>query len=85
MEIVGHEIVVAVVLDGTNKGAESIYVAESSLLDLLENLDEVRVHGVGTVVVSVAEILNILSQVAEEEDVILANLTSDFNLSLVSG
>jgi hypothetical protein len=34
--------------------------------------------------VIVAEILDILGQIAKEEDVVLADLTSDFNLFLVS-
>lgn len=34
----------------------------------------------GSVVVCVAKILNILSQITEEEDVVLANFTGDFDL-----
>jgi hypothetical protein len=35
--------------------------------------------------VTVAEVFNILSKVSKQEDVVLANLASDFNLDLVSG
>ena len=80
MEIIGNEVVIPMVLNGPNESAESTGVAECALLDLLKDLREVWIKIVRAIVVSVAEILNILCQVAEQEDVVLTNLTRDFNL-----
>ena len=85
VEVVGHQVVVAVVLDRRGESAECIRIPECALLDLFEDPRKVRVQRVAAVVVCVPEILDILGQVAKEEDVVLSNLTGDFNLALSAG
>lgn len=84
VEVVRDEVVVAVVADGRDEGGKVRRVAESALLDLGEDLGEVWVDVVRAVGVRVTEIFNVLGEVAEEEDVVLANLAGDFNLGNVS-
>lgn len=82
VEVVRDEVVVAVVFDGSDESTECTSVTESAFLDLLEDGAEVWVESVRAVVVCVAEILDIFGQVTEEEDVVLSDFTSDFNLHM---
>lgn len=68
------------ILDATEESAETTCIAECALLDLVEDSRKIRVQLVGAVGVSMAEILDILCEVTEEEDVVLPNLAGDFNL-----
>lgn len=80
VEVVRDEVVVAVVADGRDEGLEVGRRAKGALLNRREDLGKVLVDRVGAVGVCMAEILDILGQVAKEEDVALANLAGDFNL-----
>ena len=80
VEVVADEVIVAVVADGADEGGELVGVAESVGLDGVEDFDEIRVYGVGAVVVCVAQIFDVFGQVAEEEDVVFADLAGDFDL-----
>jgi hypothetical protein len=60
MEIIGYEIVISVVLNGTDESAESTSVTERALLDFLEDPCEVWVKIVRTVSVGVTKILDVL-------------------------
>lgn len=82
MEVIGDEIVVSVILNGTNKSAERSSITKGVVLDGLEDLGKILVNSVAAIGVSVSEILNVLGQVTKEEDVVLANLAGDFNLVL---
>lgn len=80
-EVVRHEVVVAVVADGGDHAAEALRVAELAGLDGLEDLVEGGVDGVVLPVgVRVAEVLDVFGEVAEEEDVVLADFAGDFDL-----
>jgi hypothetical protein len=68
------------VLNRADEGRESTCITEGALLDFFEDSGEIRVEGVRAVVMGMTEILNVFSEVTEEEDVVLANFTSDFNL-----
>ncbi len=81
VEIVRHQVVVAVVADGRDHAGEVVRVTERALLDGLEHLQQVGVYRVLAVRVAVAEVFDVLGQVAEQENVVLANLTSDLDLS----
>ena len=79
-EVVRHQVVVAVIRDAVAECGEAARVAEHAGLDSLEDLGEVRVELEVAVLVSVAEIFHVLSQVAEEEDVGFADFAGDFDL-----
>lgn len=68
------------VADSRDHGQEIVGLAKCTALNRLEDLGQVRIDCVRAVRVRMAEILDILSEVAEEEDVVLANLTGDLNL-----
>ena len=72
------------IYDGADKGGELVCVTEGTGADGVEDLLEVRVDGVLTVVVGVAEVLDVLGEVAEEEDVRVANFAGNFDLKMVS-
>ena len=84
VEVVGDEVVVALVDDGVAQGAEAVRVAEAASLDGVEDVGEVRVQFEGAVVVGVAEVLDVLGQVAEEEDVGLADFAGDLDVGPVA-
>jgi hypothetical protein len=69
-----------VVAHRRNERPKVVRVPECALLDLLEDLREVRVDSVGAELVRVTQVVDILGEVAKEEDVVLANLSSDFDL-----
>lgn len=85
VEVVGNEIVVAVIGDGTAQGGEAVRVAEGAVLDGVEDLGEVRVELETAVVVGVAEVFDVLGEIAEEEDVGLADFAGDFDVGSVAG
>lgn len=84
IEIIAHEVVIAVVDDGIAEGGEAARVAEHVALDGVEDFLEVRVELEGAVGVGVAEVFDVFGEVAEEEDVVFANLAGDFNLGCVN-
>jgi len=69
VEVVGDEVVVALVDDGIAEGGEAAGVAESAGFDRVEDFGEVGVEFDVAVGVGVAEVFDIFGQVTEEEDV----------------
>lgn len=84
VEIIRHEVEVAMVADGRDHAHEVVGLTEGALLDGLEHLDEVGVDGVSAVGVVVANVLDVLGKVTEQEDVLLADFAGDFDLWRVS-
>lgn len=64
-------------------GTKVVSFAKCTILDLLEDFLEIRVDCMGTVVVCVSQILHIFCEVAKEENVVLSNLSGDFDLFLM--
>lgn len=81
VEVIADEIVVAVVGNGVDQSRKSVLVAKHVSANGLEDLLKVRINSVRTVVMVVSKILNVFGEIAEEENVRLAYLTSDFNLN----
>ena len=84
VEVVGDEVVVALVDDGVAQGAEAARVAELTALDGVEHFREVGVDFEVAIGVSVAEVFDVLGEVAEEEDVRFADFAGDFNVGSVA-
>lgn len=80
VEVVRHEIVVSMVPDSGNHGAKVIWCAKCSLFNFIEHLFQIRVNGVRSVVVGVAQVLYILGQVTKQKDIVFANFTCNLNL-----
>lgn len=66
--------------DSGDHGAKVVGGAKGAFFDFVEDLVEAGVNGVGAVVVGVAEVFDVFREVAEEEDIVLANFAGDFNL-----
>ena len=84
VEVVRHEVVIAMIGDGVAQGAEAACVSESTTFDGIEHFGEVGVELEVAVVVGVAEIFDVLGEVTEEEDVGFADLASDFDVGSVA-
>jgi hypothetical protein len=84
VEVIRDKVVVAVIFNGAHEGRKCTCFAKCTTLDRVKHLHQIGVKDVRAVVVCVAKVLNIFSQVSEEENVVLANLTGDFNLDQVS-
>ncbi len=80
VEVVRDEVVIPVIFNGPDERTKSLGVAKHAALDGLKDLQKIGVERVATIGVSVAKVFDILGQIAKEENVVLANLTSDFNL-----
>lgn len=80
VEIVRDQVVVAVLLDGIGEGGEVARVAKCVALDCVEDALQLGVKLEIAVEVSVTEILDVFSEVAEEEDVLFADFAGDFDL-----
>lgn len=83
VEIVADQVVVTMILNSTDQGTESTLIAESTILDAVEDLDKLRVDAVVAIEMGMSEILNILREVTEEENILFANLTSDLDVGTV--
>jgi len=83
VEVIRDEVIVTMVFDGASQSTERASVAEGASLDCLEDFEEVWIESVGAVVVCVAEVFDIFSEVTEEEYVIFSNLTGNFDLILL--
>lgn len=66
--------------DSGRKGREVSLVAEGVRLDGVEDALQLRVQLEVAVEVTMAEVLDVFGKVAEEEDVLLADFTRDFDL-----
>ena len=84
VEVVGNEIVVALIDDGIAQGAEAIRIAESATLDGIKDFGEVGVEFEVAIGVGVAEVFNVFGEVTEEKDVGLADFASDLNVGSVT-
>ena len=80
VEVVRHEVVVAVVDDAVDEGGELAGVAEAAGLDGVKDFAQPVVQLVFAVKMVVAEVFDVFGKVAEEEDVGVANFASDFDL-----
>lgn len=79
-EVVRHQVVVSMLPHGGNQRAKVVGRPERALFDLAEHPVQVAVDRVGAVGVRVAKVLDVFCEVAKQEDVVLANLTSNLNL-----
>ena len=84
VEIIANKVIVAVIYDRADEGGELVCITESAGADGVEDLLEVRIDGVLAVVVGVAEVLDVFREVAEEENVRVANFAGNFDLQIVS-
>ncbi len=84
VEVIADKIVVSMLEDCVDEGREVALVAEGALLDRLEDFPQIGIDLVLAVVVCVAEVFDILSQITEEEDVALPDLAGNLNLHFVS-
>ena len=82
LEVVGDEVVVAMFGNATDEGRECGYVAKLAVLDYVEDLLQLRVDLILAIEVCVAEVFNILCQITEEKDVLVARLARDFDLQM---
>ncbi len=80
MEVIRHKVVVAVINNSVDQSREGAFVTESAFLDGLENLGQIWVDLILAVEVVMAEILNVLRQIAEEEDILVSSLAGDLDL-----
>lgn len=80
VEIVRHEIVITMLADCGDHGTEVVRRAKRALFNLVEDLVKVGIDRVGAVSVSVAEVLDVLGEVAKEEDVAFTDFTRNLNL-----
>lgn len=80
VEVIRDEVVVAVLIDGANERREVRAVAEHVVSDCLEDTLQIRVQLEVAVEVAVTQILDVFGEIAEEEDVLLADFTGDFDL-----
>jgi hypothetical protein len=80
-EVVRYQVVVTMINNGINQSLELICTSELSASNGVEDSLKSSVDGLGGEAVSMSEILNILSNVSEQEDVVFTNLTGDFDLS----
>ena len=80
VEVIRDEIVVAVLFDRRNQRRKRRGITKGARLDRVKDALQLRVQLEAAVEVSVAEILHVFRKVAEEEDVLLANLASNLNL-----
>lgn len=66
--------------DAVDESREGASITKLALVDGVEDVGKVRVKLILLVEVGVAELLDVFGEVTEKEDVLLADLTGDFNL-----
>lgn len=84
VEVIADKIVVTVLENGADEGRETALITKRAFLNGFEDFAQIRIDLVLAVVVRMSEVFDVLGQITEEEDVALADLTSDFNLRSVS-
>lgn len=82
-KVVGDQVVVAVLDNTVEQRAECSSIAETTFVDLVKHLGELRLELVVLVQMCVAQVLDILCEVTEEKNVLLANLACNLDLSTV--
>lgn len=83
LEIVRHEVVISVLANCGNHGAEIMRGAKCALFNLVEDFVEIRINNLGAILMCVAQVFNVFGEIAEEENVAFADLSGDFNLLLL--
>jgi hypothetical protein len=79
-KVIRNEVVVAVLNDAVDESREFLSVAENAVVDVVEDNGELGIELVVAVEMGMSEVLDVFCEVAEEEDVVLADLTGDFDL-----
>ena len=79
-EVIGDKVVVAVLDDAVDECREGLCVAECAISDSFEDTIKLWLDLIGGIQVLVAQLLNLLSKVTKEEDIVLADFSGDFNL-----
>ena len=80
VEIVRDEVVITVLFDRAYQRGEISFVAEHIVFDCVEDALQLWVQLEAAVEVSVAQVLDVFSEVTEEEDVLLADFAGDLDL-----
>jgi hypothetical protein len=80
VEVIRHQVVVTVITDSSDQSAKVMDRAKGALLNLGKHFLQVGIDFMRTVLVTVSEVFNVFSEVSKQEDVVLANLASYFNL-----
>jgi hypothetical protein len=79
-KVIRNEVVVTMLHDAIKQGGEALGIAKGAAVDVIKYIGELRLELVLLVQMCVAEVLNILGKVTEQEDVLFTNLAGDFNL-----
>lgn len=66
--------------NAVQQGAEAVCVAKCALVDRIEDGGELWVKRVLLVEMGVTQVLDVFGEVAEEENVLLADFAGDFDL-----
>lgn len=80
VEIVRDEVVITVLFDRAYERGEIGFVAEHVVFDCIEDALQLWVQLEVAVEVSVAQVLDVFGEIAEEEDVLLADFAGDLDL-----
>jgi hypothetical protein len=84
LEVVRDEVVVAMFGNAADEGRKWSYVAKLAVLNYVEDFLQRRVDLILAIEVCVAKVFNILCQITEEKNVLVARLPRDFDLQKVS-
>ena len=79
-KVIGDEVVVAMVNDAVDERGEGTGLPKSTLFNLIKDLGKGFVEMVIAIDVGVAQIVDVFGEVAEEENVVLADFARDFDL-----
>ena len=82
VEIVRNEVVVPLIGDGVAQGCKPTAVAKRVIPDGIEDTCKIGIELEGAVRVAVAKVFNVFGEVAEKEDVGIADFAGDFNLDI---
>jgi hypothetical protein len=80
LEVVGDQVIISVVRDAVDEGAELGRIAEHAFADDFEDAREEWVELEVAVPVRVAQVFDVLSEVAEEEDIVFADFSCDLEV-----
>jgi hypothetical protein len=81
VEVVGDEIVVAVLDNTIHQGREGSGITKGAFLDFVKDRVKALIELITAVDVPVTKVFDILGQVTEKEDVVLANFAGNFDLT----
>lgn len=80
MEIIRNKVIIPMILDGGDESRERSNVAKGVGLDAVKHGLELRIHRRFVVGMCVTQVFDVFGEVAEEEDVVLADFAGDFDL-----